>query len=91
MIVSLHLGYGALSAISMIAIGESTSPLQNIWFIFKVLRYRYKWVDDAFAHLSWQYAAFYVFVRSAIGPSVVRALVDDCKCVMAGVRVSLLP
>ena len=73
MSLALYLGYGGISAIAMIALGEVTSPLQNIWFINKNLRYRRKWADDLFAYVSWVYAAFYVFVRSLVGPVVVRA------------------
>jgi hypothetical protein len=55
----------------VIAMGELTSPLQNVWFILRHLRYDFQWADTLFRPLSWVYAVFYVLCRSIIGPVVV--------------------
>jgi hypothetical protein len=54
-----------------IVMGEVTSPLQNVWFILKNLRYDFQWADSIFKPLSWIYAVFYVLCRTVVGPVVV--------------------
>ena len=66
-----HLGFSAVTALAAIAIGEITSPLQNVWFLFKTWRYDSRLADEVFRHLSLVYAVFYVLCRSVVGPFVV--------------------
>jgi hypothetical protein len=72
MLLTMRLGIAASTALVAIGIGEVTSPLQNIWFILKNVRYKSQSADEVFRYLSWVYAAFYVFCRSICGPVVVR-------------------
>ena len=73
MAICIHLGFGANTAFIGVAMGELTSPLQNIWFLLKNLRYDFRWADRVFDPLSWIYSAYYVLCRSVIGPLVVRS------------------
>lgn len=70
--VALFLGFGSISSVVSISMGEITSPLQNVWFWLKHFRYKNKAADEIFAYVSWIYSAFYVFVRSFFGVAVVR-------------------
>jgi hypothetical protein len=71
--ISMILGFGSITSVVSISMGEITSPLQNVWFWLKNLRYRYKAADELFAYVSWIYAAFYIFIRSCFGLAVVCA------------------
>jgi hypothetical protein len=75
-----HLGFGAVTALVAIAMGEVTSPLQNVWFMLKTWRYDSQLADSVFKHLSWVYAAFYFVCRSLIGTAVVRPLPSALQC-----------
>ena len=68
-----HLGFAGVTALVAIAMGEITSPLQNIWFMFKTWRYDSQLADHMFKYISWIYAAVYFVCRTIIGPIVVRA------------------
>lgn len=72
MLMTMKLGIAASTALVAIGIGEVTSPLQNIWFILKNVRYKSQAADNVFKYLSWLYAAFYFFCRSNCGFAVVR-------------------
>eukprot|EP00892_Ulva_mutabilis_P002829 jgi/Ulvmu1/12547/UM090_0034.1 len=67
MLITMYLGYGNITAVLAIFMGEITSPIQNVWFWLKHLRYRYKVADQLFAYVSWMYSAFYIFIRSGVG------------------------
>lgn len=73
MAICIRLGFGANTAFIGVAMGELTSPLQNVWFLLKNARYDFKWADRVFAPLSWVYSAFYVLCRSVVGPLLVRS------------------
>lgn len=75
MLLTLYLGYGNITAVLAIAMGEVTSPIQNVWFLLKNMRYRYRLADQVFAYISWMYSAFYIFIRSGVGLFMVR-----CTC-----------
>lgn len=67
MLTTQYLGYGNITAVLAITMGEVTSPIQNVWFLLKHLRYRHKVADQVFAYVSWMYSAFYIFIRSGFG------------------------
>lgn len=72
MLTTQYLGYGNITAVLAITMGEVTSPIQNVWFLLKHLRYRHKVADQVFAYVSWMYSAFYIFIRSGFGLFMVR-------------------
>jgi hypothetical protein len=72
MAVCIYLRYAAVTAIVAMFMGEITSPLQNVWFVLKTLRYDSQLADDLFRHVSWTYALCYVLCRSILGPIMVR-------------------
>lgn len=73
------MGCGNITAVLAITMGEVTSPIQNVWFWLKHLRYRYQVADQMFAYVSWMYSAFYILTRSGFGLCMVRHL-HSCTC-----------
>lgn len=68
---SLWLGRGGISCIVLMALGESTSLLQNGWYIVRDLRRDSKLAYTLFKQLSPVYTVVFVLVRTIIGPPAI--------------------
>uniref|UniRef100_A0A0D6QVR7 TLC domain-containing protein n=1 Tax=Araucaria cunninghamii TaxID=56994 RepID=A0A0D6QVR7_ARACU len=65
-----YTGHGGLSAISLIAAGEATSPLQNVWTVSRMARAESELANRVYTSLSPFFTVYFTFMRCIVGPYV---------------------
>lgn len=63
-----YAGHGGLSAISLIAAGESTTPLQNVWTISRMAKTESALANMIYSSVSPFFTVYFTVVRCIVGP-----------------------
>ncbi|KAH9326547.1 hypothetical protein KI387_006725, partial [Taxus chinensis] len=61
-------GHGGLSAISLIAAGEATSPFQNVWTVSRMARTGSALANRIYTSLSPFFTVYFTVMRCVVGP-----------------------
>eukprot|EP01018_Ginkgo_biloba_P020797 Gb_09304 [translate_table: standard] len=63
-----YTGHGGLSAISLVATGEATSPFQNVWTISRMARTESPLANRIYTLMSPYFTLFFTVMRCIVGP-----------------------
>ena len=68
--IVLALGVGGISAVLTFFLGELTTPLLNVFSVTKELKGERAWAAKVFEAVSPVFTAFFLLVRSIVGPPI---------------------